>query len=94
LGINSQEAAEIASKKVLNEADHFDDCDGHTFAALVDEECDLGFRRSSVNDPHLRYRWWRRIGYNVEPRVGGGILVLVFQAGGIGGQSLSGNKLR
>jgi hypothetical protein len=31
-------------------ADHFDDCDGHTFAALADEECDHEYDHSKVID--------------------------------------------
>jgi hypothetical protein len=43
-------AADMASKRFLNDADHFDDCDGHTFAALVDEEYDHDYEHSKIID--------------------------------------------
>lgn len=43
-------AAAIARERLLHEADHVDDCDGETFAALVDEECDHDYEHSKTID--------------------------------------------
>lgn len=45
-----EEAAQIARSRATDDADSLDDCDGQTFAALVEVEGDDGFEQSRIID--------------------------------------------
>ena len=68
-------AAAIARERLLHEADHVDDCDGETFAALVDEECDHDYEHSKTidfepngNAKPPRNCWWLWQPFCLTPR--------------------------